>query len=380
MDYYAFGSPLPGRQGAATTGYRYGFNGKENDSETGTQDYGFRIYNPSLGKFLSVDPLSDEYPWNSTYAFAENKPINGIDLEGAEFFATYLAYVQLLKAEAAVKKINALTVDAKTKQASAGVLDKMAFAKGFYYSHMSSTPLQIAEAHQSNKQTVQSIAKSSGTPAQKIQAAKVFVETTTAGVAGSPEGNLVKGTAQTTVDACNGNSQAQGMLVGTGVQMLAGAASAKITPKVPLAEPLSISENIIVTEMDGLVVVNDANGITAGRFSMDGDGIISGTIKTNGTTLKGRGADVFRAMHDYINANYDEVMGIHANWKSVNGLTSNLDAFNSALKNGMSREQAAFSTFTGKQAKALGYNSVEFIQEFKDNTGTYSGVEMIFKK
>jgi RHS repeat-associated protein len=79
---------MPGRSFAteeySTDSYRYGFNGKENDSETGTQDYGLRIYNPGLGKFLSVDPLSSEYPWNSTYAFAENDIIRCSDLDGAE--------------------------------------------------------------------------------------------------------------------------------------------------------------------------------------------------------------------------------------------------------------------------------------------------------
>jgi RHS repeat-associated protein len=70
-------------------GYRYGFNGKELDPEGmggggSTYDYGFRIYNPQLGKFLSVDPLFKSYPWNSTYAFAENGPIENIDLDGLE--------------------------------------------------------------------------------------------------------------------------------------------------------------------------------------------------------------------------------------------------------------------------------------------------------
>ncbi|MCE3239475.1 MAG: hypothetical protein K0R24_2456, partial [Gammaproteobacteria bacterium] len=32
-DYYAFGSQMPGRSYQATSGYRYGFNGKENDNE-----------------------------------------------------------------------------------------------------------------------------------------------------------------------------------------------------------------------------------------------------------------------------------------------------------------------------------------------------------
>jgi hypothetical protein len=43
-----------------------------------------RIYDPRVGRFLSVDPLSGEYPWNSTYAFAENKVIRYVDLDGLE--------------------------------------------------------------------------------------------------------------------------------------------------------------------------------------------------------------------------------------------------------------------------------------------------------
>ncbi|MCP4122892.1 MAG: hypothetical protein GY751_14165 [Bacteroidetes bacterium] len=44
----------------------------------------YRIHDPRLGRFLSVDPLASSYPWNSTYAFAENSVISGIDLEGME--------------------------------------------------------------------------------------------------------------------------------------------------------------------------------------------------------------------------------------------------------------------------------------------------------
>lgn len=52
---------------------------------TGNQyDYGFRIYNPRLAKFLSVDPLAPEYPWYTPYQFAGNTPIQAIDLDGLE--------------------------------------------------------------------------------------------------------------------------------------------------------------------------------------------------------------------------------------------------------------------------------------------------------
>jgi RHS repeat-associated protein len=88
-DYSPFGVSLTGRTFTTTEGYRYGFNGKEEDKEgmgggKQTYDYGFRIYNPALAKFLSVDPLSASYPWYTPYQFAGNKPIWAIDLDGKE--------------------------------------------------------------------------------------------------------------------------------------------------------------------------------------------------------------------------------------------------------------------------------------------------------
>ncbi|MBL4708040.1 MAG: hypothetical protein JKY48_06335, partial [Flavobacteriales bacterium] len=44
----------------------------------------YRIHDASIGRFLSVDPLVKEYPWNSPYAFSENKVIDHIELEGRE--------------------------------------------------------------------------------------------------------------------------------------------------------------------------------------------------------------------------------------------------------------------------------------------------------
>jgi RHS repeat-associated protein len=48
-------------------------------------DYGFRIYDPRLGRFLSVDPLTKSYPMLTPYQFASNRPIDGIDLDGLEW-------------------------------------------------------------------------------------------------------------------------------------------------------------------------------------------------------------------------------------------------------------------------------------------------------
>jgi RHS repeat-associated protein len=70
--------------------YRYGFNGKENDNEVkgegNQQDYGMRVYDPRVGRFLSVDPLSARFPYYTPYHFTGNNPIRYIDLDGAEQF------------------------------------------------------------------------------------------------------------------------------------------------------------------------------------------------------------------------------------------------------------------------------------------------------
>lgn len=83
QDYMPFGMHMPGRTFTSNS-YKYGFNGKENSGSGNQYDYGFRIYNPRIAKFLSVDPLFRAYPWNSSYAFAENDVIRSIDLDGLE--------------------------------------------------------------------------------------------------------------------------------------------------------------------------------------------------------------------------------------------------------------------------------------------------------
>jgi RHS repeat-associated protein len=88
QDYYPFGMLQPDRKWSLGS-YRYGFNGKENDNEVkgegNQQDYGMRVYDPRIGKFLSVDPITAKYPELTPYQFASNRPIDGIDLDGLEY-------------------------------------------------------------------------------------------------------------------------------------------------------------------------------------------------------------------------------------------------------------------------------------------------------
>ena len=80
---YLYSKPVKGLRGYEV-GYGFAFNGKENDNETQTQDYGFRVYDPRKARFLSVDPLTGKYPFYTPYQFAGNMPIKFIDLDGLE--------------------------------------------------------------------------------------------------------------------------------------------------------------------------------------------------------------------------------------------------------------------------------------------------------
>lgn len=69
--------------------YRYGFQDQEKVNEIygegNAYSFKYRMYNPRLGKFFSVDPLDKKYPAWSPYAFAMDRVIDGIELEGLEW-------------------------------------------------------------------------------------------------------------------------------------------------------------------------------------------------------------------------------------------------------------------------------------------------------
>ena len=108
----------PGRKFSAGTGYRYGFNGKELDIEDPIQyDYGFRILDPRLGRFKSLDPLQKKFPELSPYQFASNSPIANVDLDGkeAKYYTTTITESYNTKGKLAQVTIS--TVYEKSKEA-----------------------------------------------------------------------------------------------------------------------------------------------------------------------------------------------------------------------------------------------------------------------
>jgi RHS repeat-associated protein len=77
-----------------TPDYRYTFQGQESDNEIKGEgnsiNYTFRMHDPRVGRFFSVDPLMRLYPYNSPYAFSENSVIAFIELEGLEKYTVHI--------------------------------------------------------------------------------------------------------------------------------------------------------------------------------------------------------------------------------------------------------------------------------------------------
>jgi RHS repeat-associated protein len=91
LNYYPFGSAIESRA-FASGGYRYGFNGMEKDSEnnSGAYDFGARVYDGRLGRWLSVDPLVKLMPFESSYVFVGNSPMTHIDPDGRKRIVTHI--------------------------------------------------------------------------------------------------------------------------------------------------------------------------------------------------------------------------------------------------------------------------------------------------
>ncbi|MBN1450510.1 MAG: RHS repeat-associated core domain-containing protein, partial [Anaerolineales bacterium] len=92
IDYLPFGEILSDRHAPVEPDLpqKVAFDGKELDSETGLQYFGFRYYDPRIGRWISADPLYrttpdiglDNAKELNLYAFALNNPIGLHDPNG----------------------------------------------------------------------------------------------------------------------------------------------------------------------------------------------------------------------------------------------------------------------------------------------------------
>jgi len=92
-DYEPYGSALPYRGFEASKTedkYKFGYNGQEKESEIGNDDYDFgaRIYDGRIGRWISSDPLAYQLSSTSPYCSFNNNPIAFVD-DGGEIYRIF---------------------------------------------------------------------------------------------------------------------------------------------------------------------------------------------------------------------------------------------------------------------------------------------------
>src|SRR5690606_4204627 len=66
--------------------YQYKYQGQERQDELGLNwdSFKWRNYDFAIGRFMSIDPLSEKYEWQSVYSFSSNQPVHAPEIEGLE--------------------------------------------------------------------------------------------------------------------------------------------------------------------------------------------------------------------------------------------------------------------------------------------------------
>lgn len=126
LDYYPFGMLMPSRNSSASQ-YRYGFNGKEKDDELkgngNSYDFGARIYDPRIGRFLSIDPRSSDFVHLSPYVSSTDNPIYYIDQDGEGALGDFFNKLYNKAKKAIIRKVKEKAVEATIEFAQLIVMD-----------------------------------------------------------------------------------------------------------------------------------------------------------------------------------------------------------------------------------------------------------------
>ncbi len=84
--YYPFGLNMEGPWSGAAGQNKYQYNGKQwnDDFNLGWNDYGARFYDPAMGRWNAVDPLSEKNYTSTPYNYVTNNPMKFIDPDGMQ--------------------------------------------------------------------------------------------------------------------------------------------------------------------------------------------------------------------------------------------------------------------------------------------------------
>ena len=184
-DYSPFGVELDGR--TVSVGYRYGFNGKEKTNEIlgegNSYDFGARMYDARVGRWLSCDPRESEVPFYNPFRFGFDNPIRYSDLNGefeieesvAKAYPNFTAYLKNLSVTYANKPSDFKKVFKQYSELTDEQISKMLEFKIVengtkVESNQANPRIRIEQLTNSNGETPLELFKPDPTNPQKIKA------------------------------------------------------------------------------------------------------------------------------------------------------------------------------------------------------------------
>ncbi|MCJ8208076.1 DUF6443 domain-containing protein [Mucilaginibacter sp. RS28] len=157
-DYYPFGINY-NRYTFGTKNQKL-FNGKEYQEELGQYDYGARFYDPVIGRWGTIDPMTEKYYSEGGYNYVGNNPVSRIDPDGQDWDnKSDERYAQKLKKQAAkanekLEKANAKLQAKIDKVNSGGKTFKNQEAKEKYLAEQTSGIAENNKMIDANKATM----------------------------------------------------------------------------------------------------------------------------------------------------------------------------------------------------------------------------------
>ena len=358
QDYYPFGFTMPGRS-YSTGSYRYGFNGKEkdNDIETGVQDYGMRIYDSRVGRFLSVDPITAKYPELTPYQFTSNRPIDGIDQDGLEYSPAG-SNNGMVRDGTTVKlfQLHPETTGSVNKQAEARsvYLHQWVIAADKYSDHAQIGPRNIVEDNLAiSKYNYNSAVYNN--------------------ISGGPFGAL--GYYRNGAKGSFGGAAFDGIMLSIGGLDKEGYLANPKAAVVP-----EFNSTLTYSYVYGEISITAQSGKNIGEVGRGGIGP-GGYLEMEINVFKGSngqkiasGENVFEAIYQVTEHNSNApINGIRGIWT----YGDNLKTFNELIKAGKTESEAALNTFTGRMAQSKGFNKVSSISGTQNSDGTYQTVNSV---
>lgn len=88
--------------------FNYKYQGQERQDELGLNwdSFKWRNYDYAIGRFMSVDKLAEDYSHQSPYVFAQNRVIDGREMEGLEWTASTSSDGKTVNLNLNVRRVN----------------------------------------------------------------------------------------------------------------------------------------------------------------------------------------------------------------------------------------------------------------------------------